>query len=225
MPETIGNRAQVRGAISLVSEDGDRNLGNTHLVACRFDDHLDAEFETCCPYVDLLQQLSTEATDSAVRIVDRGTVDEPDQPRNEWVADVTVAPRHRAALHLSRKPIPDHEVVPLTQLLEDSRNVVVVVLAVRIGEDHKASSCVSRPPAHCAAVSSDSHMHDASASGSGDLGRSVRGAVVSHDDLPGQLTSVQNLAGVTHAMLDGAHLVETRDDDGQLNGPRHAPVG
>src|SRR5207249_653914 len=127
----------------------------------------------------------------AVQIAYGAMEKEPLEPRESRRAHVAVQGGHGPLPELAAETVSHDELVSLSELVQEGREIAEVVAVVGISDDEVPASCDRDTTHHRAAVAPPSDAHHPSAEACGDVLGSVGAPVVGDDDLTGHAQILQ----------------------------------
>src|SRR5262249_53945385 len=158
-----------------------------------------------------LLELSPEAAQSAVDVMDRRAEPEARERAEERIADPPMQHGHRAVLDA---PAPRgeaaalHEIASLLELAHEPRHLAEVVAVVRVPHDHELAASPRDPGHQGAPVPAHLDGDQARPGAHGDLSRSIGAPIVGDDDLPADAALAQRALRLLDARGERVRLVE-----------------
>jgi hypothetical protein len=135
---------------------------------------------------------------------------------------VFIRPGHCAGLNATLKTVSDHKVRTSGQGGEKRRDAPQVVTAVAVTYHNQRAARRFDAASHRVAVALCAAVDHSRSGLLGDLGRTVGGTVVAHDDLSGHASHRQAGIRFGNARANGSLFIEARDNDGDERGFRRS---
>ena len=218
VPPAVAPGAQVRRAAAPVRLQCGRYLDQRVPGERGAYDQLGGELHARHAESERPDALPVEAADAAVEVADLLQPEhEASDPRQDRVAQIPVQERHGTGSDAALEPVAHDHVVALAQLVDERAEVGQVVGVVRVGHDDVPPAGRLDAGHQCAAVAADRGGHHAGPVLLGDALRTVGRPVVADQDLAVDAEVVQALAGLLDAHGERLRLVETRQDDADLD--------
>ena len=205
---------------SAVRRERDRDLRDALAKETRLDDHLRGELHPGALQIDAIEGRSREPAHAAVDVANLGPEHVACQEREHRIAQPAMQPGHGARFHRAaagRQPATLHQVVSLSQLGDELRDVAEVVAVVRVAHDHVAPARRADAAHQGVAIAACADWYDTRAERRRDLDGAVGAAVVRDDDFSLDSSRLQGGEGLLDAHAHGLVLVEARHDHGHFD--------
>jgi hypothetical protein len=190
------------------------------------DHHLAGELHPGGGQVQAEDRLAPEGAQPAVEVPDPAVEEEPAEPAQQGIADDPVAPGHGRWLDAAPKAIAHDQVVSLAELLDQSWDGSEVVALIGVDDDDVLAPGCLDASTQGAAIATLRDLDDAGVAVPGDLDRAVGAPVVGDDDLTAESGGSEASLGDVNARGQGLGLVETGQDDRDVDGaPRNPRSG
>ncbi len=198
----VADGFQMRPAPAFIGPEDDGNFRHARAGLGRFDHKLRAPFHAAGAHVDAIVNLARESAQAAEAIADAGLEEQIHHRGQPGIADVFVAPRHRARLDAATEAIAHHDVVafaPFGHELRDGREIVTIV---GVTHDDEAPARRGDARAQGVAITARAHANHSRAALFGDFERAVGRAVVGNDDFAANPRSLERFTRLIDAKAE-----------------------
>ena len=214
MPPGVAEAVQLRLADAGVVVD--RDLAHAQVAPERLEHHLRRELHPRRMEVERLERAPPGGAHAAMGVGDLHTEEEVEKPGEDRVPDVAVEPRHRLAVDRALKPRADHQVVAVSEPLDEGRELAERICAIRVRHHDVLALRVGQAGEVGAAVAGPLLADDSRAVVRRDPGRVVGRSIVHDDHLARAARRPDARPGIVHDRPDGIRLVQARDHDRDL---------
>ena len=116
------------------------HFGDAQVEQPRLDHHFERELHSRGTQIHSVERFFAKTAKPAEQVPDRAAEEEPSDPRESGIPQVSILPRHRTRLDTAEKPIAHHEVTTSAKLLHERRQVREIIAVVGVTHDDETAT-------------------------------------------------------------------------------------